>query len=469
LVKIIWDEFLKILKEEAGIQIVETWFKAVSLENWNPETKEVSLRLPNQFVRNWIQEHYLNLIRSHLSRLLHTDELNIILDVPPRETITPQDEPSNEKLIIPASACTLHDPPSTPNTLPAKPKSTGFILKKNGILNPSYQFDSFVVGPSNSLAHAAAYAICQGPGKVYNPLFIYGGTGLGKTHLLHAIGNETRKKYPKAVIKYVTTDRFMQEFISSIRFDKVHQFREKYSKVDLLLFDDIQFFTNKEQTQETFFHIFNILHQQQKQIVLSSDTFPKEITGLQSRLKSRMEWGLVADIQMPDLETKVAILNKKADQSGIVLNDEVAIYIASRILSNIRALEGALVRVEAFATLTNQPITIELAKQVLLHIDEPKRKDDNLVLENILKITAKQFSVSINELKSKKRQKDISTARQIAFYLMKKHTASSLQTIGQYVGDRNHSTVIHAIMKVESKLKDNDLLQQKISRLEQDI
>jgi len=261
----------------------------------------------------------------------------------------------------------------------------------------------------------------------------------------------------------------MNEFISSIRFDKVNQFREKYQKSDLLLLDDIQFLSNKEQTQETFFHIFNTLHQSHKQIVLSSDTFPKEITGLQSRLKSRMEWGLVADIQMPDLETKMAILKKKADKQNTVLDDDVANFIASRILSNIRALEGALVRVEAFATLTNQPITLELAKQVLLHMEPPEKKNDSVMLERVLKSVAKHYSVSLQDLRSKRRQKCVARARQIAFYLMKKHTISSLQAIGNYIGGRDHSTVIHAIMKIESIIEENRALKQKIKVIEQDI
>lgn len=499
MVQIIWDEFLKILKEEAGSQIVETWFKAVSLEAWDQEEKNVILKLPNQFIRSWIQEHYLHLIKTHLSRLLHTQELSITLEVrtEPETIENPEIKKTktypNEKTIIPAAPCEMNQgnkqtekprwPKPNPRTsivpkisLPTKERlkvPQTIPPKRNrpiGNINPIYKFDSFVVGPSNSLAHAAAYAVCQGLGTVYNPLFIYGGTGLGKTHLMHALGNETRKKRPNAIIKYVTADHFMHEFISSIRFDKVHKFREKYETVDLLLLDDIQFFSNKEQTQETFFHIFNALHQNQKQIVLSSDTFPKEITGLQSRLKSRMEWGLVADIQTPDLETKIAILNKKAEEHSITLTNDVADFIASRILSNIRALEGALVRVEAFSNLTNQPITIELAKQVLLHVDAPpKKKNDNAMLENILKSVAKEYSVSIQDLRSKKRQKDIARARQVAFYLMKKHTISSLQAIGNYIGGRDHSTVIHAIMKVEKNLNENPSFEQKIKTIEQDI
>jgi chromosomal replication initiator protein len=460
LVKLIWEEFLKILKEEAGSQIVETWFKAVLFEKWDRENKEVLLQLPNQFVRNWVQEHYLSLIKTHLSRLLHVDQLKIML------VVKDPTENQSRRNIIPASSLQEN---CTALTIKKNKAITKQTTKKKTNINPLYQFDSFVVGPSNSLAHAAAYAICQGIGRVYNPLFIYGGTGLGKTHLMHAIGNEIKKKKPKAIIRYVTSDHFMHEFITSIRFDKVHQFRERYQKIDLLLLDDIQFFSNKEQTQETFFHIFNALHQNQKQIVLSSDTFPKEITGLQSRLKSRMEWGLVADIQTPDLETKIAILKKKAELHEITLNDDVADFIASRILSNIRALEGALVRVEAFATLTNQPISLELAKQVLLHMHTPHKKNDTVLLEKVLKSVAKHFSIPMHDLRSKKRQRTISCARQIAFFLMKKHTISSLQTIGNYVGGRDHSTVIHAIAKIEKQLENNVTLQQKVKMIEQEI
>jgi len=456
LVELIWEEFLKILKEEAGSQIVETWFKAASFHTWDSETKEVVLQLPNHFVRNWIREHYMTLIKTHLSRLLNVTELTIKLNVK-------KEENSSSQNFVPATV------PNSPR-LP-KPKATPIRQNINSPenLNRSYQFDSFIVGPCNTLAHAASYAISQRLGKVYNPLFIYGGTGLGKTHLLHAIGNEAKKQTKNVQVRYVTTDRFMHEFISSIRFDKVHKFRERYQKIDLLLLDDIQFLSNKEQTQEAFFHIFNTLHQNHKQIVLSSDTFPKEINGLQSRLKSRMEWGLIADMQTPDLETKIAILNKKAEHNGLSLDDDVAVFIASRITSNIRTLEGALVRIEAFSTLTNQPITLELARQVLLHMDKPKKKNDSIMLDLVLKSVAKHYSISLHDLRSKRRQKSVACARQIAFFLMKKHTISSLKAIGNYIGGRDHSTVIHAIMKVESKLEANKALQQKIKSIEQDI
>lgn len=485
----IWEDFLKIIREEAGSQVVETWFKAAYFEAWDPEEKLVTLQLPNQFVSSWIQEHYIPLLRTHLGRLLHTNALkfqfncnkpaNII-----NETIRIESD-QESRTIIPASVLTAqnkqggtihktsHRAQKTQDlptirqgaALETLPKTKQ--KKLGGHINEAYLFDSFAVGPSNSLAHAAAYAVCQSLGKTYNPLFIYGGTGLGKTHLLHAIANESRLRNPHVVVHYETADSFMTEFINSIRFDKNHAFREKYQKIDLLLVDDIQFFSNKEQTQETFFHIFNILYEQQKQIVLSSDTFPKEIVGLQNRLKSRLEWGLVVDIQTPDIETKIAILRKKADQHSLDLPDDVADFIASRSMSNIRELEGALVRVGAFSALTNQPITLELAKRILLHLSD--RKKEGVMLNNVLKVIVDHYDISVTCLKSKKRHKDISVVRQVAFYMMKKLTFCSLQAIGEFLGGRDHSTVIHAISKVEQLLTTDPAFAQKLRALEQEI
>lgn len=465
-VQLIWEEFLKLLKEDAGSQVVETWFKAVSLDSWDEAKHLVILQFPNQFVGNWIQEHYLGLAKTHLCRLLNVDSITFSFTyknvIEPTRNIIPASVIHNDQdnyALVPQAPAGVTV--TTANKQQSRPKRTA------GNLIQEYQFDSFIVGPSNSLAHAAAYAVSKGLGKVYNPMFIYGGTGLGKTHLMHATGNEAKKKNPKAIVRYETADRFMHEFILSIRNDRYHQFRDKYQKVDLLLLDDVQFLSNKEQTQETFFHIFNTLHQKQKQIILSSDTFPKEIVGLQSRLKSRMEWGLVVDIQTPDLETKMAILKRKSESQGISLDDEVVNFIASRVLSNVRELEGALVRVGAFASLTNQKITIELAKRVLLHLTE--KKPDSVMLETILKSVAKHYSVSIQDLRSKTRQKSVATARQTAFYVMKKHSISSLQAIGNYVGGRDHSTVIHAIGKVEIRLENDTTVGQKIKAIEQDI
>lgn len=471
----IWQNFLSIIRHEVGNQVVETWFKAVSVEKWNNKTNTIFLNVPNQFVKNWLKEHYILLITKHLKNLLNKKIINI-------EFASPSIDELKAKNIIPASIITLKEKFENGNksfnqieqnknenlnkkNLPA----TRININKFNNVNPSYTFNSFIVGPNNSLAHAAGYAICQNLGQVYNPLFIYGGTGLGKTHLLHAIGNEVKSKDPSKIVLYQTTDKFTNEFIHAIRLDKVIYFRQKYQKIDLLLLDDIQFLSNKEQTQEMFFHIFNILYERKKQIILSSDTFPKEIKGLQARLKSRLEWGLVADIQIPDLETKIAILEKKAEQHSIELTEEVAHFIASRIISNIRELEGALIRVGAFGTLTNKPISLELAKKVLLHLNQSNIKKEGIMLDKILKTTANHYSVSINDLKSKKRQKNIAMVRQVAFYLMKKLTFCSLQTIGNYVGKRDHSTVSHAISKVEGFLEKDRNFDKKINNIEQKI
>lgn len=491
-VHLAWEEFLKLIKDEVGSQVVETWFKAVTLESWDQTHRVATLLCPNQFVSRWISEHYVSLMQKHLGRLFNVQQLTIKIThgatVQAKRTIIPasiahtqqsassSEKSSSSEKIEQRTQAVLHCPETvtserttTSNQLiPRAQAAVTRAKQKNAYqLKSNYTFESFVVGTSNSLAYAAARAICENPGELYNPLFIYGGTGLGKTHLLHAIGNEIKKQHPSLVVHYETSDHFVNDFISSIRFDKIQQFRNKYRSIDLFLIDDVQFFSNKDQTQEIFFHIFNMLHEQKKQIVLSSDTFPKEIHGLQNRLKSRLEWGLIADIQIPDLETKIAILGKKAESLGLTLNSSVAEFIASRIISNIRELEGALVRVSAFATLTNQPITLEMARKVLVTLNE-KRQDD-VQLETILKLVAKHYGTTTQEIRSKKRHQEIAQIRQIALYLMKKLTLNSLQVIGKYIGGRDHSTVIHAIAKVEQQLKNDYNFVQKIKLIEQEI
>lgn len=470
--QIIWEEFLKIVREEAGNQVVETWFKAASIESWDATSRTAHIRVPNQFVSSWIQEHYQDLMRTHLSRLLHIDNLSFAFSCGTPADLT--------RTIIPASTLAAQKKsntehahelvtvkPTSQNLYPDVHKDAKRPRKKSSNINERYLFENFVVGNSNALGHAAAYAVSQHLGKVYNPLLIYGGTGLGKTHLMHAIGNEVKRLNPHAVICYETSDYFMTEFINAIRFDRHHQFREKYQKIDLLMLDDIQFLSNKEQTQEAFFHIFNRLYEQGKQIVMSADTFPKEITGLQDRLKSRMEWGLVVDVQSPDLETKIAILQRKAETHGIDLTHDVACFIASNVTSNIRELEGALIRVSAFSALTNQPVTVELAKRTLLHLHEQKK--EGVMLATVLKQVSNYFNMSIAELKSKKRHKNVTSVRQIAFYLMKKLTFCSLQVIGEFMGGRDHSTVIHAVTKIESLFETDPQLASKIKVIEQEI
>jgi chromosomal replication initiator protein len=456
----IWEEFLNIVREEVGSRVVETWFKAVSLYQWDAAHKVVYLQAPNQFVRDWIQSNYLSLIQFHLGRLLHVDSPKVILmsDVQ-AEGGTPAPVTHTEIMIMPAQSC------STDHALvPATTAHDSMTIKN------SYTFDTFVVGPSNSLAYAAAHAVTEKPGRLYNPLFLYGGSGLGKTHLLHSIGNEIKTKNPKSLVLYQSTDRFVSEFIHAIRFDKMHKFQAKYKDVDVLLIDDVQFISNKEQTQEAFFHIFNALYESHKQIVFSSDTFPQNIEGLAERLRSRLAWGLVADIHMPLLETKIAIIKKKAEVSDEILSDEVVHYIAARDFMNIRELEGALVRVIACASLTKQHITLELAQRVLGDTCRPAHVASHMAdFDRVIKCVRKYYPYDLPELRSKSRNKDISFVRQITMFLMKRVTDKSLRDIGEYLGGRDHSTVMHAIGRIEQQIESRIDFQAHLKRMEQEI
>jgi len=451
----VWEEFLKIAKEEVGCRVVDTWFKAVSLYQSDTLNKIVYLQAPNNFVRDWISSNYIELIQFHLGRLLNVEKLKVVfLDGSKKKT--PQDSSRDD------IACLV----------PAKLDIENSIVKKTSVkkccyINTSYQFENFVVGPNNSLAKAAAQAITEKPGILYNPLFIYGGSGLGKTHLLHAIGNCLKEKTNDMSILYQTADRFVSEFISAIRFDKVHKFQLKYHNIDVLLIDDIQFISNKEQTQEAFFHIFNALYDSHKQIVFSSDTFPQNIGGIAERLRSRLACGLVTDIHTPSLETKVAILKKKAHMNNEVILDEIAYLIATSVESNIRELEGALIRVIAFASLTKQSLSTDLAKKVLSHTQETKSYQ--VEFHDVVKCVNNHYNFNINDLRSKKRNKNLSIARQVAMFLMKKMTQHSLRDIGLFLGGRDHSTVVHALEKIEDKMISNPNFSDQLKLLEQEI
>ncbi len=318
-------------------------------------------------------------------------------------------------------------------------------------LNPRYTFDTFIVGPSNQFAHAACRAVAEAPSRSYNPLFIYGGVGLGKTHLMHAIGRYVLQHNPNFVLTYISSERFMNEMINAVRYDRILDFRERYRSVDVLLVDDIQFVSGKEGTQTEFFHTFNALYDAQKQIVLSSDRPPHEIPALEERLRSRFEWGLIADIQSPDLETKVAILKRKAEAEAVPLPDNVAMYIAGRIKSNIRELEGSLIRLIAYASLTGRQISLELTQDVLKNVIEQDEKA--ITIESIQKFVSDYYQLKLAELKSKNNSKSIALPRQIAMYLCKSLTHASLPEIGRSFGGKHHSTVIHSIRKVEDLRK----------------
>lgn len=451
----IWDEFLKIAKEEAGSRVVETWFKAVALQRWDALQKTVYLVAPNPFVKDWIRKNYLQLFQLHLGRLLNVES--------PKIMFVDSDEPPSN--VVDALVAMQPKVPAVQESRSTALKVS--FAKNSSHINKNYQFSNFIVGPSNSLAYAAAHAITEKPGKLYNPLFIYGGSGLGKTHLLHAIGNALSVNNKDAVVLYQTADRFVNEFISAIRFDKIHKFQSKYKDVDVLLIDDVQFISNKEQTQEAFFHIFNSLYDAHKQIVFSSDTFPHNMQGIAERLRSRLACGLVTDLHMPSLETKIAILKKKAEITEGHVPDDVALFIASRVVSNIRELEGAFIRVMAFASLTKQPVTIDLARKVLLRSQEShvRAVDFDSVITGI----KKHYGVEYSALQSKARNKELALTRHIAMFLLKKLTDKSLRDIGDYLGGRDHSTVMHAVHKVEELMSMDQDLQHKIKQIEIDI
>lgn len=464
LIDSIWEEFLKIVAQEAGSHVVQTWFKSVCLSRWDAHEKIVYLYAPNQFIKEWIKTNYIPLFQIHLSRLFSVDKIKVnFLDADHD---------------VPKKLCSSESMESTTIIPAVVAPEFGMSVKKNSSLrrtqdryksslNKNYYFDTFIVGPSNQLAYAAAHAVTEKIGKLYNPLFIYGGSGLGKTHLLHAIGNQIKSNNKKAEILYQTADHFVNDFINAIRFDKVHQFKDKYTDIDVLLIDDVQFISNKEQTQEAFFHIFNMLYESHKQIVFSSDADPSRINGLAERLRSRFEWGLVTDIQLPTTETKIAILRRKSELSNYEISDDVIHFIASRVVSNIRELEGALIRISAFCTLTNQPITIELAKKLLLRSQEIK--DTTIECTTIVKCLQKFYAYSLADLRSQSRDKQLVLVRQLAMYLMKKYTNKSLQEIGHYFGRKDHTTVMHAVNKVRTSVETDEVFDEQLKKIEQEI
>ena len=334
-------------------------------------------------------------------------------------------------------------------------------------LNPRYTFDAFVIGSGNQFAHAACQAVAERPSKAYNPLFLYGGVGMGKTHLMQAIGHEIKRRQPQAAICYVSSEKFTNEMINSLRYDKMISFRDKFRNVDVLLVDDIQFLAQKERTQEEFFHTFNALHESMKQIVIASDRPPKELAEFEDRLRSRFEWGLIADIQPPDLETKVAILQKKAEQEKVTLPTDVALYIASNIRSNVRELEGALIRLVAHSSLIGAEITLPYTQQVLKNfIDSQARK---VTIESIQKAVAEQFGLRLVEIKAKNNSRAIVYPRQIAMYLAKHLTEASLPEIGRQFGGKHHTTVLHSVDKIDVTRKTDKDLNRLINKMTEQL
>lgn len=446
----IWDQVLARVEHQVGPHSYSTWFKPTTLLEDQGQT--LAIRVPNQLFVQWLPKHYSLVLADALREAGRPDARLVFV---PDAELPAGASPSEAGL----------DAGTPPESEDVRADSGVSAAPRLGSLIPRYTFDTFIVGPSNQFAHAACRAVAETPSRSYNPLFIHGGVGLGKTHLMHAIGHYVVEHHPGLTLTYISSERFMNEMINALRFDRILDFRSRYRSVDVLLVDDIQFVSGKEGTQNEFFHTFNALHDAQKQIVISSDRPPHEIPALEERLRSRFEWGLIADIQSPDLETKVAILKKKAETESVPLPDNVAMYMAARIKSNIRELEGGLIRLIAYASLTNKPLTIELAQEVLKHVlDHDERA---VTIEQIQKFIAEYYQLKLAELKSRNNSKSIAMPRQLAMYLCKSLTHASLPEIGRSFGGKHHSTVIHSIKKVEELRKRNaDFNQQVVNLLQ---
>ncbi len=426
----VWEKAQGSIKETIGETSYETWFSQLRAIEKGPDT--IVIETPDEFFRNWIVEHYLKTIEEKLATT------------------------SDQNIAIEFSINTLPAKEAIPSRL-NKVETTFSEEKRDDInINPRFSFDNFVIGPSNRFAYAAAMAVAESPAKAYNPLFIYGHVGLGKTHLMQAITQQIRKTNPSLSICYISSEKFTNELIDAIRHRSTPQFRQKYRSIDILLIDDIHFIAGKESTQEEFFHTFNALHNNRKQIIISSDRPPKEISNLEERLSSRFAWGLITDIQPPNYETRVAILKKKIEREPVEVPDNVIFFIAEQIKTNIRELEGALIRVVAYSLLEEKPISLEMAKVILK--DMVKETVKIISVEMIQKEVADYYNMSVSELKAKKRNKNILFPRQLAMYLARQMTKLSLPEIGQAFGGKDHTTVLHSCKKIEQDISmDQDL------------
>ncbi|AEK87155.1 chromosomal replication initiation protein [Bacillus amyloliquefaciens XH7] len=439
----LWNQALAQIEKKLSKPSFETWMKSTKAHSLQGDT--LTITAPNEFARDWLESRDLHLIADTIYELTG-EELSV-------------------KFVIPQNQDEENFMPKPQVEKAAKEEPSDF---PQSMLNPKYTFDTFVIGSGNRFAHAASLAVAEAPAKAYNPLFIYGGVGLGKTHLMHAIGHYVIDHNPSAKVVYLSSEKFTNEFINSIRDNKAVDFRNRYRNVDVLLIDDIQFLAGKEQTQEEFFHTFNTLHEESKQIVISSDRPPKEIPTLEDRLRSRFEWGLITDITPPDLETRIAILRKKAKAEGLDIPNEVMLYIANQIDSNIRELEGALIRVVAYSSLINKDINADLAAEALKDII-PSSKPKVITIKEIQRIVGQQFNIKLEDFKAKKRTKSVAFPRQIAMYLSREMTDSSLPKIGEEFGGRDHTTVIHAHEKISKLLIDDEQLQQQVKEIKEQL
>lgn len=465
-----WAQVLGEIKNKISEVNYNAWFGKVECLEFGES--ELKLAVPNNFTKEWLADYYSDTIRNEVRKITGSEcslqfeiceeLLNSSKNLESENSSADSESSSNSKT-------NLSDENRPAGTLSASVSARSAVRAPIGDpLNPKYTFDRFVVGSNNQFATAACKAVADLPGGNYNPLFLYGGVGLGKTHLVNAIGLELLRRHPGLRLLYIGSERFMNEVINGIRFDKMADLRRKYREsCDILLMDDIQFLAGKERTQEEFFHTFNCLHEAGKQIVVTSDKFPKDIKGLEERLRSRFEWGLIADIQPPDLETRIAILQKKADASDIHLPDDVSIYLAQQIRSNVRELEGSLIRLSAFSSLNGSPITIELARNVLKNII--REVENRCTIEAIQKVVASYYSIKVTDMKSARRMKHLAYPRQIAMFLCKKHVKSSFPEIGQKFGGKDHTTVMHACRKIDKLLKTDTKLRDDIEFIEKSL
>ncbi len=467
----VWTKCLQIIKDNVSAQSFKTWFEPI--KPIKLDTKILTIEVPSQFFYEWLEEHYIALLRKTIRQQLGTDgrlEYSIVM-----EHATSDSKPYTVKIPTRSHADLRNSPVNVPLNSAANTIRNPFIipgLKKVNVesqLNPNYTFENFIEGDCNRLARSAGYAVSNKPGGTsFNPLLIYGGVGMGKTHLAHAIGIEIKNSHPGKTVLYVSSEKFTHQFIDAVRNNEQNDFVHFYQMIDVLIIDDIQFFAGKEKTQDVFFHVFNHLHQTGKQLILTSDKAPVDLQGMEQRLLSRFKWGLAADIQMPDLETRIAILNKKMYIDGIELPKEIVEYIAYSITSNVRELEGALISILAQASLNKKAVTLELAKQM---IDKfVKNTTHEVSIDYIQKMVCDYFDLPIEMLKSKTRKRQVVQARQIAMYFAKSMTKSSLSSIGAHCGGKDHATVLHAcrtvnnLIETDKKFKASVLeLQKKIS------
>ena len=457
----VWRAALGELQVALSPANFETWLRDTTLVDVDDNRFRISV--PNGFAKDWLETRYRPLISQTLARIVGYSTVVEFVTAPAPVAVTPDAGGG-----IPQAGGTgtqgmqgVQGPPPAPQAVRLEPTRVGGEGGATN-LNPRYTFANFIVGSANRLAHAASLSVAERPGHAYNPLFLYGGVGLGKTHLMHAIGNQVIAKFPRKRVVYATSEKFTNEFITSIQQGKIDEFRARYRRIDLLLIDDIQFIADKERTQEEFFHTFNAIHEDGKQIVLSSDRPPKQIITLEERLRSRFEWGLIADLTAPDLETRIAILRAKAEEGAVPITSDVMEFIARKVVSNIRELEGALNRIIAYASMGAMPITIELAQAVLSNVlYNPKKRQ--ITPERITKAVSDYYGVPIDALQGQKRDKAIVVPRQIAMFLMREETDVSLLRIGAELGGRDHSTVLHACDKITRESSVNDELRREIA------